>query len=143
MTKVPGWHIPYDPETGIVDRTPTIVYRVEDRDGYGPYQEGSSVHDEVNFSARDGNLPPLHLDLPFEVDVERFPFWQTCGFRTREQAEWWFDGLMPYLEANGYRLVRYEVPAGAITDTVSGLQVAFDLDCAGLVTDWPEEEEAA
>ena len=25
---VPGWHIPYDPETGIVDRTPTIVYRV-------------------------------------------------------------------------------------------------------------------
>ena len=31
----------------------------------------------------------------------------------------------------------------AITDSVSGLQVAFDLECAALLTDWLEEEEAA
>ena len=97
----------------------------------------------MNFIALARHLPSLHLDLPFEVDTEKCPYWQTCGFRTREQAEWWFDGLLPYLEANGYRMVMYEVPAGAITDTVSGLQVAFDLDCAALLTDWPEGEEAA
>jgi len=142
-SEVPGWHIPYDPETGIVDRTPVVVYRVEDRLEFGPYHEGSPVYDDVISIALARHLPPLHLDLPFEVDREQFPYWQTCGFRSREQAEWWFDGLLPYLEANGYRLVEYEVPAGAITDTVSGLQVAFDLDCAALLTDWPEEEEAA
>lgn len=133
---IAGWGTPYSEMGGMRDVTPTVVFRVEDRDGNGPYCYGRSVLDHHRFGAG----PPLHLDLPFECCNCHFPHWQTSGFARREDAEWWFQGMMPWLEDRGFRLVEYLVPRDAITHTKSGRQVAFDKDAAELMYDWPDEQ---
>ena len=131
-----GWDKPYSQEA---DTAWAIIYRLENEDGYGPYEVHAPVAEETCEIASQRKLPSLIHDVPFDVDPESFPYWQTCGCRTREQLEWWFQdtegkSMLPHLKEHGYDVQQYEVREYAVTDTISGLQVAFDLDCALIVS---------
>lgn len=100
------------PVDGLVD-----VYRVEHcSNGCGPYNprgEAPYVWEMIDAHGNDPERPgPYALDeFPdmFDLSTEHI-----FGFHTLDLLAAWFDGWGPTLDAAGYRIAVYRVPAGAV-----------------------------
>lgn len=108
----------------------TLVYRIEDRNGCGPYNadryESNNVSSKIKRSLgrtlsrahRNGYLYP---DASLRMSGD-----DRCGFISIEQLLSWFDGYLDRLHRNKFRLAIYEVPDNDI-DRSCSKQVVFKL----------------
>lgn len=104
------------------------VYRYEGQNGMGPYQLGAWPDD-----ADSDKLCAVHnyrADHP-AWGVDFYSHWKLseegylAACDSREALDTWFDGWQDQLEANGFKVVEYTVPAENVVDGYSGLQCAF------------------
>lgn len=113
------------------------VYRYENDKGEGPYQGRDRILAMCNSHAEEGH-PAWSLcmsclgiwgcecdDYTPEVDEYTVDYRYLAACDSREALDAWFDGWQDQLEANGFRVVEYTVPAENVVDSRSGLQVAF------------------
>jgi hypothetical protein len=110
------------------------VYRYEDSIGVGPYQSNLWRSEHTLFDLLSAhNANPDHPawyysfftgsekdDMPHILSED---YLAACD--SRESLDAWFDGWHEVLEANGFRVKEYTVPAENVMDSRSGLQVAF------------------
>lgn len=102
------------------------VYRVETRQGEGPYRDlFLSWHE----AAVNGGYSRYHVS-PEEDNFEGLTQNHRFGFADWEQFMMWFGypEIVDALEADGFRLTVYEVPEFAVK--VGETQVAFDFNYA-------------
>ena len=93
------------------------VYRVEHRtDGSGPYNPRGADAPRMFRMAeehQDENHPGPYeggeFDFPFDLRDDHF-----FGFQSLDLLTAWFDGWLAKLDAAGYRVATYRVPADAV-----------------------------
>lgn len=113
----------------------TIVYRLQDHTGRGPYtSDASHVHGcEVADAVRrmifahggdDDRTPGALFDFVYTnnpLDKAR-----VYGFRSIDALLRWFRGYYDILAMSGFEVVSYDVPAESVEHGVSGKQLRFD-----------------
>ena len=83
-----------------------IVYRVENKEGCGPYYIDDSwfgrawICDAHNFKDHTPNV---------QSDIIGFEDGMLCGFTSLENLEIWFSGWLDLLIFVGFRVVKYDV----------------------------------
>ncbi len=108
----------------------TLVYRIEDRNGCGPYNadryEGNGISKKIKRSL-SRTLCRAHKNGDLYPDASRrMSDDDRCGFISIEQLLSWFDGYLDRLHRNKFRLAIYEVPDDDI-DRSCSKQVVFKL----------------
>lgn len=106
------------------------VYRYENDKGEGPYRFSYTGDRHPLISMCDSHTDADHPvwltwwgDGDFSYEEIEPEHLAACD--SREALDAWFDGWQDKLEANGFRVVEYTVPAENVVDSRSGLQVAF------------------
>lgn len=112
------------------------VYRLEDKDGSGPYRPRSGYKPEGGIQERvsdahnrdiDGH-PSGTLDFNWRHLSDDEDRRYACD--SFEGLLHWFEGFIDELLDNGYDLVVYDVPDHKVIAGYSGLQVIFKYDAA-------------
>ena len=95
-----------------------IIYRIQDKDGRGPYKPGMSIKwcdEEGHYSGDYTNLPPFMDEFgPSVLDELNLIISVSggacgCGFRSMEELHNWFSPTeLERLKALGYSIVRIE-----------------------------------
>ena len=89
--------------------TLTTVFRVEDSEGYGPYQgaqaQKCSWYDEMGYCHRSHPMP---VEDGIQFDFRRH---ESCrhGFSSMEKLEAWFGDWLFEVLASGFRIALYHV----------------------------------
>ena len=94
-----------------------FVYRVESRNGLGPYRDATNFNYSYICS---GPSRPVPWDDGI-VFVEQHDLF---GFSSVGKLKQWFSKALPLLEKDGYRISVYKVPVVAVKRGKK--QVAFD-----------------
>lgn len=106
----------------------TVVYRVEDSKGSGPYMSHYNLM-EMSIKHSDSKHPE-----PFDDDMdstENFTADYVCGFSSVSKAKQWFKGFRRLLDKKGFKLSVYEVPEEHVMR--GRRQVVFKKDGAKLL----------
>jgi hypothetical protein len=99
-----------------------IIYRWQDGQARGPYFHGGIQFAGVSLrshNAEHGRPDPYSDGITFD-DKDRVKDWDVCGhvlygFKSVEQMHNWFDPQeVDWMQANGYRLVRFDVQDEAV-----------------------------
>jgi len=95
------------------------IYRIQDKDGRGPYKPGWSHVWQEHRCLIDGCKHPTMMDeFPWVLDKIKLRFCVSgghfgCGFRTMEQLQQWFNAEeIEKLKRFDYRIVK--IPADEI-----------------------------
>lgn len=96
------------------------VYRLEGPDGTGPYND-STPHSRIIGNEHGVQTHPG----PYQ-DFGRHPHMdEYFGCETLTQLMIWFGEYFTNLLAEGFRVVKYDVPDGQVMIGLSGMQVMF------------------
>lgn len=90
----------------------TLIYRIQDKDGRGPYKPGMSEQ-WVDQDRDESTRPPFYSEFGLHV-LQKAIYGQSCGcgFRTVKQLRAWFsDRERAMLRSIGYNIVTIEVDA--------------------------------
>lgn len=113
-----------------------LIYRVEDRNGNGPFRDlkfclawtarkskTSSIND------LESKYPPVHEDIrPFNFDMR-------CATTSLKHLADWFDCCIDILQRGNFSIVVYEIEEGYVT--YGTRQAAFFLNEASVVEKLP------
>ncbi|MER7445032.1 hypothetical protein [Micromonospora avicenniae] len=105
--------------------TGMLVYRVEDSNDKGPYNnDANEAVESLGWELQEAhNHGSGHPGPRHERGLRGFTESHVFGFASRSEAAQWFDGWLGKLAAHGYRLAVYRVPP---RDVLRGSnQVAF------------------
>lgn len=93
----------------MADHRSVDVYRVQDRDGRGPWKPGFSRHWVEDRDDLD-HLPPWTHELPNALQKRIVGMHLGCGCQTLEQLRRWFTpGEYATLRRHGYLAVKMKV----------------------------------
>lgn len=87
----------------------TLIYRIQDKDGRGPYKPGMSAQ-WVDRDRDESDRPPFYFEFGMDV-IKKAIYGQSigCGFRTIKQLRTWFsDRERATLRSMGYNIVTLE-----------------------------------
>lgn len=88
----------------------TVVYRIQDKEGRGPYRPGFS-HRWTDESVDESTRPAFYVEFGMDV-LNKALVGQSCGcaFRSIAQLKQWFTGLEIHrLYSLGYAITKMEV----------------------------------
>jgi len=94
-----------------------FVYRVESRNGLGPYRDETTF--DYDYICQSKNRPS-----PWDDGIEQVRENDLFGFPSIGKLKRWFSKSLPLLAKDGYRISGYKVPVVAVKRGKK--QVAFD-----------------
>lgn len=110
------------------------IYRVEDKEHFGPYrtfdvssEKATLAHELVN-----AHRWPFHHPTPFDEKLCFWPGDHICGFDETWKLRYWFDGFFEKLLKVGFELSIYAVPSENVL--VGEFQVVFPIDSRPIQT---------
>jgi hypothetical protein len=90
-------------------RMKTLIYRIQDKDGRGPYKPGMSAQ-WADKDRDESTRQPFYYEFGMDV-IKKAIYGQSigCGFRTIKQLRAWFsDSERAMLRSLGYNIVTLE-----------------------------------
>lgn len=85
-----------------------LVYRIQDKDGYGPFSNGFYATTSKFKKHNDDQIHPT----PFEeglLDKDNIDKDYHCGFSSKNRLNKWFTGIQKELTAGGFVIAVYQV----------------------------------
>lgn len=102
-----------------------IVYRIENKEGKGPYQDQSyGPLSKLCWSHNNSNYPDLCQDFYGLVSFD-YNFDFVFGFQSRQLYKSWFGGFITLMRSHGFKLSKYEIDPEKIIVGKSGKQIIF------------------
>lgn len=97
------------------------VWRIEDSDGRGPYDNSAHPHFRRLCNSHDAS--PHHPSWYRDYGSIRYAYVSGCA--SENQLRMWFYGFVAPLLREGFRIVTYTVPADDVEMSLSGRQLRF------------------